>query len=163
MKAIMKAIFALFSLLAISAPALAATPAATPEAHTKAATALPPGHVPIGAAPVDLGAIKVPKASGPEARTVAEIVTKRLELAGKTVLVRGKVVKYTPEVLGKNWLHLRDGTGQASDQSHDILVTTREQTKLGEVVLVKGVVQIDKDIGSGYTFKVLIEEAALQK
>src|ERR1035437_8454141 len=55
----------------------------------------------------DVRDVKVPKASGPDARTVAEIVTKRAELKDKTILVRGKVVKYTREVLGNNWVHLQ--------------------------------------------------------
>ena len=111
----------------------------------------------------DVGEVKVAKATGPDARTVAEVVAKRTELKDKTVVVRGKVVKFTPEVMGKNWIHLRDGTGNAADGSNDIVVTTKDETQLGAVVLVKGVVHIDKDLGSGYAYKVLIEEATLQK
>lgn len=107
--------------------------------------------------------VKVPKASGPNAHTVAEIVTKKSELKDKTVLVHAKVVKYNAGVMGKNWLHLRDGSGLASDNTNDVLVTTTEPAKLGDVVLVKGIVRIDKDFGAGYSYKVLIEEATLQK
>jgi hypothetical protein len=115
------------------------------------------------AKPVDVGTINVIKASGPDGRTVAEINARKADLKGKTVVVRGKVVKFTPEVLGKNWIHLRDGSGSAADGSNDILVTTLDETKIGDVVLVKGVVQTDRDLGSGYSYKVLIEEARLQK
>jgi len=111
----------------------------------------------------DVGEVKVPKATGPDARTVAEIVTKKAELKNKTVLVRGKVVKYTPEVLGKNWIHLRDGSGSATDHTNDVLVTTKDQARIGDVVVVKGIVHTDRDLGSGYSYKVLVEEAALQK
>ncbi len=111
----------------------------------------------------DVEAVKVPKASGPDARTVAEIVTKRTALKDKTVLVRGKVVKYTPAVLDKNWIHLRDGSGSAADNTDDVLVTTKDKAKIGDVVIVKGVVHTDRDLGSGYSYKVLIEEATLQK
>jgi hypothetical protein len=113
--------------------------------------------------PVDVGDVKVAKATGPDARTVAEVVTKRTDLKDKTVLVRGKVVKFTPGVMDKNWIHLRDGTGSAADGTNDIVVTTKEETQIGAVVLVKGVVHTDKDLGSGYAYKVLIEEATLQK
>ena len=147
----------IFALLALAAMANAAIAAPQPVA------ALPPGHVPINTALVDLGNINVPKASGPNARTVEEVITKRIELKDKTVLVRGKVVKFTPEILNKNWIHLRDGSGSASDNTHDVIVTTNDQAKVGEVVVVKGVVHVDKDLGSGYAYKVLIEEAALQK
>lgn len=108
------------------------------------------------------GPINIAKASGANARTVAEIVTKAAELKDKPVLVRGKIVKYNPEVMGKNWIHLRDGSGVAADNTHDILVTTTTQAKLGDVVTVTGVVRTDKDFGSGYSYKVLIEEATLQ-
>ncbi len=115
------------------------------------------------AKPVEIENIKVARAAGPDARTVAEVATQGATLKGKTVVVRGKVVKFTPEVLGKNWVHLRDGSGSAADGSNDILVTTLDETKIGDVVLVKGVVATDRDLGSGYSFKVLIEEAKLSQ
>ena len=112
---------------------------------------------------VDVGDVKVAKATGPGARTVAEVVAKSADLKEKPVVVRGKVVKFTPAVMGKNWIHLRDGSGSASDGSNDVLVTTNDEAKIGDVVLVKGVVHTDRDFGAGYSYKVLIEEATLQK
>jgi hypothetical protein len=111
----------------------------------------------------DTGDINVPKASGANARTVAEIMTKGAELKDKPVLVRGKVVKYNPGIMGKNWIHLRDGSGSAADQTNDVLVTTANQAKIGDVVTATGVVRTDRDFGSGYSYKVLIEEATLQQ
>lgn len=107
--------------------------------------------------------VKVAKATGAGARTVAEIVTKRTELKDKPVLVRGKVVKYNAAILGTNWIHLRDGTGSAADHSNDVLVTSKTEAKLGDVVLVKGVVRLDKDFGSGYSYPVMIEATELNK
>jgi hypothetical protein len=114
------------------------------------------------AQPSDNSPIKVSKASGANARTVAEVVTKAGELKDKPVQVRGKVVKYNPGIMGKNWIHLRDGSGAAADNSDDILVTTAASAKPGDVVTVSGVVRTDKDFGSGYSYKVLIEDAKLQ-
>jgi len=111
----------------------------------------------------DTGDIKVTKASGPNARTVAEVITKTGELKDKPVVVRGKVVKYNADIMGKNWIHLRDGTGSAADKTNDVLVTTADEAKVGDVVTVKGVVRTDRDLGSGYFYKVLVEEAKLQK
>lgn len=111
----------------------------------------------------DAADVHVPKASGSNARTVAEIVTKGAELKDKPVLVRGKVVKYTSGIMGKNWIHLRDGSGSVANDTNDVLVTTLSQAKTGDVVTVKGVVRTDKDFGSGYSYKVLIEEATLQQ
>lgn len=107
---------------------------------------------------INVADIHVPRAVGENARTVAEIVSKAVELKDKPVLVRGKIVKYNADIMGKNWLHLRDG----SAANADILVTTSGAAKLGDVVTVKGVVRNDKDFGAGYFYKVLIEDADLQ-
>jgi DNA-directed RNA polymerase subunit H (RpoH/RPB5) len=104
----------------------------------------------------------VAKASGANARTVVEIITKSAELKDKPVLMRGKVVKYNGGIMGKNWIHLRDGSGSAADETNDILVTSAGETKPGDIVTVKGTVRTDKDFGAGYAYKVLIEEATLQ-
>jgi hypothetical protein len=107
--------------------------------------------------------IKVDKASGPDARTVAEVVGGRAALKDKSVLVRGQVVKVNTGIMGKNWLHLRDGSGSAADGSNDILVTTKEIAAPGDVVSVKGTVRTDVNLGFGYNYAVMIEDAALRK
>ena len=109
------------------------------------------------------GDVKVAKAAGPEGRTVAEVITKSAGLKDKAVQIRGRVVKYSSGIMGKNWIHLRDGSGSAADNSNDLLVTSTDQTKVGDVILVKGKVRTDKDFGSGYSYKVLVEDATLQK
>ena len=108
-------------------------------------------------------AIKVDKASGPDARTVAEVVTGKAGLKDKTVRVRAQVVKVNTGIMGKNWLHLRDGSGSAADGSHDILVTTKDSAAPGDVVSVKGTVRTDVNLGSGYSYAVLIEDAVLRR
>jgi hypothetical protein len=115
------------------------------------------------AKPVDAPDVRIPKAKGANALTVAEIVTKSAALKDKPVLVRGKIVKYNEGIMGKNWIHLRDGSGSAADNTNDVLVTTVNPAKLGDVVTVKGVVHADKDFGAGYSYKVLIEDATLQQ
>src|SRR4051812_48599030 len=84
--------------------------------------------------------VKIEKAKGANARTVAEIVAKSADLKDKPVLVRAKVVKYNGGIMGKNWVHLRDGTGSATDNSNDIIVTTADQANVGDVVNAEGVV-----------------------
>jgi hypothetical protein len=111
----------------------------------------------------DAGDVNVARASGPIAHTVAEVVAGRSDLNDTTVIVRGKVVKFTPDVLGKNWIHLRDGSGSAALGTNDVLVVTADAAAIGDVVLVKGAVHTDRDLGSGYAYKVLIEDATLQK
>jgi len=106
---------------------------------------------------------KVPKATGPNARTVAEVTGKPADVKDKPVLLRGKVVKYNAGIMGKNWIHLRDGSGSEKDSTNDLLVTTKEEAKVGDIVTVKGVARIDKDFGAGYSYKVMIEDATVQK
>ncbi|MBP9147398.1 MAG: nucleotide-binding protein [Rhodoferax sp.] len=109
------------------------------------------------------GPIKVAKASGANAFTVAELVTGAARLKDKPVRLSAKVVKYNPGIMGKNWIHLQDGTGQAADNSHDILVTSTSEARLGEVLTVSGNLRTNKDFGAGYVYPVLIEDALLQR
>jgi hypothetical protein len=119
---------------------------------------------PASAAPASASAItKVTKAVGPDARTVAEVVTGKAGLKDKTVLVHGQVVKASTGILGKNWLHLRDGSGSAAAGTHDVLVTTLDNAAVGDIVNARGKVRTDVDLGSGYAYAVLIEDASLRK
>ncbi len=108
-----------------------------------------------------VGDVKVARATGKNARTVAEVIKNAAALNSQTIVLHGKIVKYNPGIMGKNWLHLQDGSGVAG--SNDILVTTQEEAKLGDVVTVSGLVRINQDFGAGYVYKVLIEQATLQK
>jgi hypothetical protein len=119
---------------------------------------LPPGHPSLTApaAPnLDLTGIK--KAEG--GKTIKEIYAAKTKLAGKTVSVRGKVVKYNAMILGKNWLHIRDGSGSADKADNDLTVTTTTPAALGNTVLVSGIVSTNRDFGAGYKYNVIIEDA----
>ncbi|HUH95680.1 MAG TPA: nucleotide-binding protein [Casimicrobiaceae bacterium] len=115
------------------------------------------------AAPASGAPITVAKADGPDGRTVAEVVAASQALSDRPVAIRGQVVRYTPDVMGKNWIHLRDGSGSATDGSDDIVVTTDAQAEIGEVVLVKGMVRTNRNLGAGYAYKVLVEDATLER
>jgi len=119
-------------------------------------------HAGAASAP-EIAVVKVPKATGPDARTVAEVFAQKAQLKNKTVVVHGAVVKFLPNIMGKNWLHLRDGTGSAADGTNDLLVTTKQVAKVGDIVTAKGVAHIDVDLGMGYSYKVLIEDATITR
>jgi len=93
-------------------------------------------------------------------KTVAEVFAEKGSLAGKAVKVRGKVVKFSPEIMGKNWLHIQDGSGQAG--SNDLTVNTSSVAKVGDTVVVSGKLVADKDFGYGYKYPVMIEDAAVK-
>lgn len=105
-------------------------------------------------APVDVSGIV--KAEG--GKTIAEVFAEKDQLVGKPVVFRGKVVKSNPGILGKNWIHVRDGSG--AEGSNDITVTTvSAQPNVGDTVLVAGAVVLNKDYGMGYQYDVIIEDA----
>ena len=112
--------------------------------------------------PADAPDVKVPKAEGSNAKTVAELWAQRASLKGKEVAVKAKVVKVTNGVMGKNWLHVRDGSGSKAAKDNDLTVTTDVVAKVGDVVTVTGIVSADKDFGAGYAYPVIIENAKLK-
>jgi hypothetical protein len=91
--------------------------------------------------------------------TVEEVFTKREDLVGTTVVIRGKVVKFSPLIMGKNWLHIQDGTGAVG--TNDLTVTTDATVEVGATVLVRGVLIADKDFGFGYQYDLIIEDAEI--
>ena len=99
----------------------------------------------------------IPPASG--GLTIADVWAQRKALAGKSVVVRGKVVKVNDGIMGRNWLHLQDGSGSATDRTNDLTITTAAEVKLGDVVTVSGVLAVGKDFGSGYAYEAILENA----
>lgn len=104
--------------------------------------------------------IKVEKAAGPNGYTVAELHEKKGALDKKKAVVRGKVVKVSSGIMGKTWVHLRDGSGDAA--SNNLVVTTQDVPSIGDVVTANGTIYKDKDFGSGYKYELIMEEASLK-
>lgn len=134
------------------APTPAASPAAAPAASAPAADPHP-----IPAAPVDIVDVSgVERAEG--GMTIAEIFEHKDHLAGQPVIVRGKVVKTNPGIMGRNWVHIRDGSGV--EGSNDLTVTTVDVLpEIGDTVLVSGTLEANKDFGMGYVYAAIIDEA----
>ena len=134
--------------------AAAPAAAAAPEATTPTMPAGETHPAPKAAAEVDLAGIA--KAEG--GKTVAEVFAEKDALAGKPVTFRGKVVKTNPDIMGKNWLHVRDGSG--AEGTNDLTITTAGTLpNVGDTVVVTGNVSLNKDFGMGYAYDVLIEDA----
>lgn len=131
---------------------------------------LPAGHPPTAAGPVanphggaaagapalDLKGI-LKAANG---HTVAEVYAGKARLAGKPVAVRGRVVKFNANIMGKNWLHVRDGSG--ADGTNDLTVTTADRVKVGDLVVVDGKLSVDRDFGAGYKYGLIVEDAKVK-
>jgi hypothetical protein len=107
--------------------------------------------------------VKVEKAGGAKGYTVAELYEKSGALNGKEVVVTGKVVKVSKQIMGKNWVHLQDGSGDAATGNNNLVTTTQDVVVVGDVVTAQGKLAKDKDFGGGYQYVVIIEETILTK
>ncbi len=140
----------------ISVNGAPAAPSTTAPIAAPSTAALPPGQrtMPAKTAP-DLTGIK----RAENGQTVAEVITGKTKFAGRPIAIRARVVKYNAQILGKNWLHIRDGSGAPG--TNDLTVTTTATAKVGDLVLVTGKLGTDRDFGSGYKYPLIIEDATV--
>jgi hypothetical protein len=89
--------------------------------------------------------------------TISGLMSNKAKFANKKILIKGKVVKFSPDIMKKNWVHLQDGT-EASNQ-YDLVITTNDLVKVGDIVTFEGQIVLDKDFGYGYKYDVLMEDA----
>jgi hypothetical protein len=146
----------------------AGAPPAPVSAHGSASEAPPRSqmaaqHAAVAGGPAEAGDVVVAKAEGKDARTVAQVFAERLSLKDKTVFVRAKVVKANTSIMGRNWIHIRDGTGSREKKDDDLTVTTKDSAAVGDIVVAKGVVHVDRDFGAGYSYPVVLEDAKITR
>ncbi len=96
-----------------------------------------------------------------ETITIAELYANKTVYQGKTVRLHGKVVKYNPNIMGKNWVHIQDGTEH--EGKNDLTATTGMTTKVGDEITIEGTVVLNKDLGAGYFYEILLEDATIVK
>jgi len=106
--------------------------------------------------------VAVEKATGKNAFTITELYAMKDKLDGKKVRVRGKVVKVSQNIMGKNWIHLQDGTGDAAKGTYDLTTTSNSAPNVGDVVVAEGILRANKDFGAGYRYEVILEETNFQ-
>lgn len=116
-----------------------------------------------GTGVVSTGPISVEKAKGANAYTVAEVHAKGTALDKKKVAVRGKVVKVSQGIMNRNWIHLRDGSGDQAKGTNNLVVTSQDAPEVGDVVTASGTLAKDKDFGAGYRYAVILEQATVKK
>ena len=92
-------------------------------------------------------------------KTVESLNQNKATLAGQTVSAQGKVVKVNNGIMGRNFVHVQDGTGDASN--NNLIVTSKQTAAVGDQVSVSGVVAVNRDFGSGYSYPLLLEEATI--
>ncbi|MEJ2684197.1 MAG: hypothetical protein P8Z71_07360 [Candidatus Sulfobium sp.] len=117
----------------------------------------------MGSIVTPMAKIKVRKAKGPDAYTVAELYKKLGSLDKHKVVVRGKVVKVSASIMNRNWIHLQDGTGSLKQGNYELVVTSTDLPKQGDIVTASGTLHKDRDFGMGYKYKAILEEASIKK
>lgn len=122
--------------------------------------AAPAGATAPAAAATTADATKPPTnlTPAPGAIKIADLVANISKYDGKTVKVTGKCVKINPMIMGRNWLHIQDGSGK----NLELTVTTTDMVQLGAVVTLEGVVGVNRDFGAGYKYDYILESAVLK-
>lgn len=106
--------------------------------------------------------LKVDKAIGANAYTVAEVFGKKAELNDKSIAVRGQVVKVSTGIMDHNWVHLQDGTGEAAKKNNNLVVTTKDNVTPGDIITATGTFHQNRDFGAGYKYDAILEDAVLK-
>jgi hypothetical protein len=89
--------------------------------------------------------------------TISTLYADKGNFNGKTVKIRDMVVKFNDNIMGKNWAHIQDGTGE--EGMHDLTITTLDVVEVGNIVTFEGKIELNKDFGSGYVYDVIMQEA----
>ena len=92
--------------------------------------------------------------------SISELFSKKDEFSGKQISVKGKVTKFNQNIMGKNWIHIQDGSD--FEGNFDLTITCKDVVSIGQIIEVSGTIALDKDFGAGYTYDVIMEEAKIQ-
>jgi hypothetical protein len=92
--------------------------------------------------------------------SIAELFKNKEKYEGQKVKVSGQIVKVNNGIMGKNWIHIQDGT--ADSDNYDLTFTSQNKAEMGQVVTIEGTVYLKKEFGAGYSYDLIIEEAVIQ-
>jgi hypothetical protein len=92
----------------------------------------------------------------PDCITIAKLYEAKQNYSGKVIKVKGQVIKFNSGIMGKNWIHLQDGSEY--DGNYDLTITTDATVTVGQTVTFEGKIALDKDFGYGYSYSVLMED-----
>jgi hypothetical protein len=90
---------------------------------------------------------------------ISEIVKNPKKYEGQTVQIDGECTKINLGIMGKNWIHLKDG----SQDDFDLVITSDAIVDVGVVVTIKAEVVLNKDFGAGYKYDLILENGTLVK
>jgi len=88
---------------------------------------------------------------------IAELVNNYKKYEGKTIQVSGTCVKINPNIMNRNWIHLKDG----SKDDFDLVITSDSFVDEGSIITIKATVSINKDFGAGYKYDLILENGTI--
>jgi hypothetical protein len=133
-----------------------AKPGATTETSGKM-NASNPGMTHVATAKAEKEDIKLEAAK--DGITIGQLFENKEKYSGRNVKIRGKITKVNPAIMGKNWIHLQDGTDFQGE--FDLTVTSNIELKAGSIVTLEGIISLNKDFGYGYSYPVLMEDGKI--
>jgi hypothetical protein len=101
-----------------------------------------------------------PKESVPSAGLVkiSELLTNSSKYEGQIVTVKGRCVKINKMIMGRNWVHIDDG----SVSGKDLTITTMADVPVGTNATMTGTIVLNRDFGAGYKYDVIMEDARVE-
>ncbi|WP_299528859.1 GW dipeptide domain-containing protein [uncultured Lutibacter sp.] len=88
---------------------------------------------------------------------ISELVANPSKYDGKTIQISGICVKSNPNIMNKNWMHLKDG----SQDDYDLVITSDTFIPEGSIVTMTATVSLNKDFGAGYKYDLILENGVI--
>lgn len=88
---------------------------------------------------------------------ISELVANSAKYEGKTIQISGICVKSNPNIMNKNWMHLKDG----SQDDFDLVITSDTFIPEGTIVTMTATVTLNKDFGAGYKYDLILENGVV--
>jgi len=91
--------------------------------------------------------------------TIAKLYSNKEKYTNKVVKIRGKVTKFSSQIMNRNWIHLQDSPDNQGKM--DLTATTDEDAKVGDIITIEGMITLDKDFGAGYFYEIIMENSRI--
>jgi hypothetical protein len=88
---------------------------------------------------------------------IADLVSDPKKYSGQTIQISGECVKINSNIMGRNWIHIKDG----SKDDYDLVITSDIVVPQGQLITMTGTVALDKDFGASYKYDIIIEDGKL--
>ncbi|MBK7429232.1 MAG: SH3-like domain-containing protein [Saprospiraceae bacterium] len=108
--------------------------------------------------PLEAGASSAPHVHAADAVKITDLFANMKKYEGQVITVDGEIAKVNNGIMGRNWVHLQDGS-KKDGKNLDLTLTTLANIPLGSHIAIKGKVVLNKDFGAGYKYNIILEES----